>query len=134
MVVRFSSIEIRKVQSSFGKPVNDRAIKIMSREGDVRRKIDASQSRTARSFITCAVTGAGDTTGRSDKVPVTPRQIADASIEAANAGAAIAHIHVRDPETGKGARDVELYREVMERIRDPASTWSSISPPAWAAT
>ncbi|MGO4835742.1 3-keto-5-aminohexanoate cleavage protein, partial [Rhizobiaceae sp. 2RAB30] len=53
-------------------------------------------------FITCAVTGSGDTTGRSNKVPVTPRQIADAAIEAANAGAAIAHIHVRDPETGKG--------------------------------
>ena len=69
-------------------------------------------------FITCAVTGAGDTVGRSDKVPVTPKQIADASIEAARAGAAIAHIHVRDPETGKGARDPALYREVVERIRD----------------
>ncbi|MCC0015116.1 MAG: 3-keto-5-aminohexanoate cleavage protein [Rhodobiaceae bacterium] len=67
-------------------------------------------------FITCAVTGAGDTTGRSDKVPVTPRQIADAAIEAANAGAAIAHIHVRDPETGKGARRVELYEEVVEHV------------------
>jgi uncharacterized protein (DUF849 family) len=68
-------------------------------------------------FITCAVTGAGDTVGRSDKVPVTPEQIADASIEAAKAGAAVAHIHVRDPRTGKGARSVELYREVVERIR-----------------
>jgi uncharacterized protein (DUF849 family) len=68
-------------------------------------------------FITCAVTGAGDTTGRSDKVPVTPRQIADASIEAARAGAAVVHIHVRDPETGKPARDPALYREVVEHIR-----------------
>ena len=68
-------------------------------------------------FITCAVTGAGDTVGRSDKVPVTPQQIADAAIEAAKAGAAIAHIHVRDPATGKGARDPKLYREVVERIR-----------------
>ena len=68
-------------------------------------------------FITCAVTGAGDTVGRSDKVPVTPEQIADAAIEAAKAGAAIAHIHVRDPATGKGARDPKLYREVVERIR-----------------
>ena len=68
-------------------------------------------------FITCAVTGAGDTTGRSNKVPVTPRQIADASIEAANAGAAVAHIHVRNPETGKGARDVALYEEVMNLIK-----------------
>lgn len=69
-------------------------------------------------FITCAVTGAGDTTGRSDKVPVTPQQIAESSIAAARAGAAIAHIHVRDPETGKGSRDPALYREVVERIRD----------------
>ena len=68
-------------------------------------------------FITCAVTGSGDTTGRSDKVPVTPEQIANAAIEAANEGAAIAHIHVRDPETGMPARNVELYAEVVERIR-----------------
>jgi len=68
-------------------------------------------------FITCAVTGAGDTAGRSPLVPVAPEQIADAAIEAARAGAAIAHIHVRDPETGKGARDPELYRRVVERVR-----------------
>jgi uncharacterized protein (DUF849 family) len=68
-------------------------------------------------FITCAVTGAADTASRSDRVPVTPEQIADAAIEAAKAGAAIAHIHVRDPKTGKGARDPALYREVVERIR-----------------
>lgn len=68
-------------------------------------------------FITCAVTGAGDTVGRHPGVPVTPRQIAEAAIEAAKAGAAIAHIHVRDPQTGKAARRVELYREVVERIR-----------------
>jgi uncharacterized protein (DUF849 family) len=68
-------------------------------------------------FITCAVTGAGDTTGRSDLVPVTPGQIADAAVAAARAGAAIAHIHVRDPATGRGARDPALYREVVERIR-----------------
>jgi 3-dehydrocarnitine:acetyl-CoA trimethylamine transferase len=68
-------------------------------------------------FITCAVTGAGDTVGKHPGVPVTPKQIADASIEAAKAGAAIAHIHVRDPETGKGARALHLYREVVDRIR-----------------
>jgi uncharacterized protein (DUF849 family) len=68
-------------------------------------------------FITCAVTGAGDTLGRHSGVPVTPKQIADASVEAAKAGAAIAHIHVRDPETGKAARRFDLYREVVERIR-----------------
>src|SRR5277367_3373376 len=68
-------------------------------------------------FITCAVTGAGDTIGRHPGVPITPKQIAEASIEAARAGAAIAHIHVRDPDTGKAARDVHLYREVVDRIR-----------------
>ena len=68
-------------------------------------------------FITCAVTGAGDTTGKSDKVPVTPKQIAESAIEAAKAGAAIVHIHVRDPATGKGARDPKLYAEVADRIR-----------------
>ena len=69
-------------------------------------------------FITCAVTGAGDTVSRSNKVPVTPEQIAAAAIEAAQAGAAIAHIHVRDPESGAPARDPALYREVVERVRD----------------
>jgi 3-dehydrocarnitine:acetyl-CoA trimethylamine transferase len=68
-------------------------------------------------FITCALTGAGDSTGVSDKVPVTPEQIAASALEAAAAGAAVVHIHVRDPETGKGARRPELFREVVERIR-----------------
>jgi uncharacterized protein (DUF849 family) len=68
-------------------------------------------------FITCAVTGVGDTVSRSDRVPVTPEQIADSAIEAAEAGAAVVHIHVRDPETGAGSRDPILYREVVERIR-----------------
>jgi uncharacterized protein (DUF849 family) len=68
-------------------------------------------------FITCAVTGVGETVARSDRVPVTPDQIAAAAIEAAEAGAAVAHIHVRDPETGKGSRDPKLYAEVVEHIR-----------------
>jgi uncharacterized protein (DUF849 family) len=68
--------------------------------------------------VTCAVTGAGDTTGRSPHVPVTPKEIADAVIEAAKAGAAIAHIHVRDPETGKGSRDPALFKQVVDRVRD----------------
>jgi uncharacterized protein (DUF849 family) len=68
-------------------------------------------------FVTCAVTGAGDTTGKSDRVPVTPEQIADSALEAARAGAAIVHLHVRDPQTGKAARDPALYRDVVQRIR-----------------
>ena len=68
-------------------------------------------------IVTCAVTGAGDTVGRHPSIPVTPEQIAGAAIEAAGAGAAIAHMHVRDPETGQGSRDTALYREVVERVR-----------------
>jgi uncharacterized protein (DUF849 family) len=69
-------------------------------------------------IVTCAVTGAGDSVGRSPHVPVTPAQIADACIEAANAGAAIVHIHVRDPATGKADRTVAYYEEVVGRLRD----------------
>jgi uncharacterized protein (DUF849 family) len=69
-------------------------------------------------FITCAITGAGDTAGKSPHVPITPEQIAASAIDAARAGAAIVHIHVRDPDTGVGARATELYAEVVERIRD----------------
>lgn len=69
-------------------------------------------------FITCAVTGSGGTQDRSPHVPRSPKQIAESAIDAARAGAAIVHCHVRDPETGKPARDVALYREVTERIRD----------------
>jgi uncharacterized protein (DUF849 family) len=68
-------------------------------------------------FITCAVTGAGATVGKSPHVPVTPEQIANSAIDAAKAGAAVVHIHVRDPQTGVGSRDVGLYAEVAERIR-----------------
>ncbi|MGH2876280.1 MAG: 3-keto-5-aminohexanoate cleavage protein [Solirubrobacteraceae bacterium] len=68
-------------------------------------------------FITCAVTGAGDTTSRSDLVPVTPEEIADSAVQAARAGAAVVHIHVRDPRTGRGARDVALYRAVVDLVR-----------------
>lgn len=68
-------------------------------------------------FITAALTGSGSTQDRSDKVPRSPEQIANDAIEAANAGAAVVHCHVRDPDTGAPARDVHLYREVVERIR-----------------
>ncbi len=69
-------------------------------------------------IITCAVTGAGDTISKSHLVPITPRQVADAAIEAANAGAAVCHIHVRDPESGVGSRDVALFEEAVGMIRD----------------
>ena len=69
-------------------------------------------------FITCAVTGSGATQDRSPHVPRSPEQIANSAIKAARAGAAIVHCHVRDPETGAPSRDVKLYREVTDRIRD----------------
>ena len=68
-------------------------------------------------FITCAVTGGGNTQDRSPHVPRSPEQIADSAIAAAKAGAAIVHCHVRDPETGKASRDLKLYRELTDRIR-----------------
>ena len=78
-------------------------------------------SMTKDVFITCAVTGSGATQDRSPHVPRSPAQIADSAITAAKAGAAIVHCHVRDPETGKPSRDIALYREVTERIRDSAT-------------
>jgi 3-dehydrocarnitine:acetyl-CoA trimethylamine transferase len=68
-------------------------------------------------FITCAITGAGDTVGRSPHVPVTPEQIGESAARAAGAGAAVVHIHVRDPDTGQGSRDVSLYRRAVETLR-----------------
>ena len=69
-------------------------------------------------FITCPVTGSGNTQDRSPHVPRTPKQIAESAIAAAKAGAAIVHCHVRDPESGAHSRRVDLYREVTERIRE----------------
>ena len=69
-------------------------------------------------FITCAVTGSGGTQDRSPHVPRSPAQIAESAIEAAKAGAAVVHCHVRDPESGAPSRDVGLYREVAELIRE----------------
>jgi len=69
-------------------------------------------------FITCAVTGSGATQDRSPHVPRSPEQIANSAIEAAKAGAAVVHCHVRDPESGAPSRDRAMFREVTERIRD----------------
>ena len=68
-------------------------------------------------FITCAVTGSGATQDRSPHVPRSPQAIAASAIDAAKAGAAVVHCHVRDPVTGAPARAPELYRELTERIR-----------------
>lgn len=70
-----------------------------------------------KTIICCAITGGGDTVGKSPAIPVTPQEIAESAIGAARAGAAIVHIHVRDPATGKPSMELGHYREVVERIR-----------------
>ncbi len=72
-------------------------------------------------IISCAVTGSADTPSRNPAVPVTPEQIANSALDAAKAGAAIVHIHVRDPQTTKPSMDIAHYREVVERIRGSGS-------------
>jgi len=74
-----------------------------------------------KTIISCAVTGNQTMPSQHPALPVTPKQIAEAAISARKAGAAIAHIHVRDPETVKGSMDIALYREVVDRIRDSGS-------------
>ncbi|MTI08374.1 BKACE family enzyme [Curvivirga aplysinae] len=69
-------------------------------------------------FITCAVTGSGGTQDKSPHVPRSPKEIAESAIDAAKAGAAVVHCHVRDPETGAPSRDPKLYRELTDRVRD----------------
>ncbi|OJF95626.1 3-keto-5-aminohexanoate cleavage protein [Pararhizobium antarcticum] len=68
-------------------------------------------------FITCAVTGSGDTAGKSPHVPRSPKDIAASAIDAAKAGAAIVHCHVRDPDTGAPSRRNDLYKQVTDLIR-----------------
>lgn len=75
----------------------------------------------APTILTCAVTGGDDVAAKFPQLPVSPRQIADAVIDAAKAGAAIAHIHVRNPETGKPSMELELYRQVVDAIRESGS-------------
>ena len=67
-------------------------------------------------IISCAITGSGDTAKKHPNLPITPKQIAESAIEAANAGAAIAHMHVREPD-GKPSRNLQYYQEVADRIR-----------------
>lgn len=71
----------------------------------------------AKVFITCAITGNITRPDQTPHLPITPQQIADSALEAAEAGAAIAHIHVRDPKTGQPSMELDLYREVRDRIR-----------------
>jgi len=71
-----------------------------------------------KTIITCAVTGAGAYTQKMKAVPITPAQIAAECLAAASAGAAVCHIHVRDLDHGGTSMELELYREVVERLRE----------------
>ena len=71
----------------------------------------------AKTIVTCALTGGFDTVSKNPAVPVSPEQIAKSALDAADAGAAIVHIHVRDPRTGKPSMALELYEETVQRIR-----------------
>ena len=73
-------------------------------------------------FITCAVTGNLTKPEQTPYLPITPEQIADACLGAADAGAAIAHIHVRDPQTGAPSMEIDLYADVIHRIRQKNKT------------
>ena len=70
-----------------------------------------------KTIISVAVVGSGPTKDMNPAVPYTPKEIADAAIECHKAGAAITHIHVRDPETGIVCSRIELFKEVVDRIR-----------------
>jgi uncharacterized protein (DUF849 family) len=71
-----------------------------------------------KTVITCALTGSFDTPSKNPAVPVTPVEIANSALDAAKAGAAVVHIHVRDPKTTKPSMELALYQEVVDRIRD----------------
>jgi uncharacterized protein (DUF849 family) len=80
-----------------------------------------AETAMQKTIVTCAVTGSLTRPDQSPYIPITPEQIADAAIDAAKAGAAVAHIHVRDPETGRPSMAFDLYREVVDRIRSSAN-------------
>ena len=73
-------------------------------------------------IITCAVTGNLTQPGQTPHLPITPVQIADSALGAAEAGAAVVHIHVRHPDTGAPSMEIAHYREAIERIRSRNKT------------
>src|ERR1700754_3451122 len=90
----------------------------MSGHSRRRRKVSPMANQPPQKvIITCAITGNLTKPEQSPYLPITPQQIADSALEAAEAGAAVAHIHVRDPETGRPSMSIDLYRDVMDRIR-----------------
>lgn len=78
----------------------------------------ATTATTDPVIVTCAITGGMTVPSQSDAIPVTPTELIDSAVAAHEAGAAIIHIHVRDPRTGRPVADLELFREVMAGIRE----------------
>ncbi len=72
-------------------------------------------------IVTCAVTGSHQNFQKHPDYPITPKQIAESCLDARQAGAAIVHVHVREPKTGAAAGETALYREVVERVRNSGS-------------
>src|SRR5436190_20540798 len=97
--------------------LEDRELELSRRIADAASDAKYAAMLSSAVFITCAVTGSGDSVRKNANVPVTPEQIAAAALEAHSAGAAIVHVHVRDPASGAPSRDPALFREVCERIR-----------------
>jgi uncharacterized protein (DUF849 family) len=81
------------------------------------QKSEGTPAMSRKVVVTCALTGGFETVDRNPAVPVSPEQIARSALDAAGAGAAAVHIHVRDPETAKPSMALELYQETVERIR-----------------
>jgi uncharacterized protein (DUF849 family) len=79
------------------------------------------QPGSRRIILTCAVTGNAPFNRSHPAFPITPAEIAASALEAAQAGAAIVHLHVRNTETGEGSRDPRLFKEAVDRIRDAGS-------------
>jgi len=74
-----------------------------------------------KTILTCAVTGNITTRAQHPGLPITPAEIAQAAVEAGKAGAAVVHIHARDPKTERGSMDLSLFTEIVSRIRDSGS-------------
>src|SRR3989440_4438409 len=117
------SISVRyRVSSPLPRQIRRRAcgrgeLELSRRIADAASGAKQAAMLSSAVFITCAVTGSGDSVRKNANVPVTPGQIAAAALAAHSAGAAIVHVHVRDPASGAPSRDPALFREVCERIR-----------------
>ena len=84
----------------------------------ISRLWESTQIMGQKVILTCAVTGENQYNKAHPNFPITPQQIADAALEAEQAGASSMHLHVRDPETGAGSRDPDLFLDMATRVRN----------------